>query len=52
MQMNPIKNNTYFAVRFPEQFVYADTRKIKPFCILMRQEVVGFCDGSGISFTV
>jgi len=52
MQMNRIKNNTYFAVHFPGQSVYADTRKIKPFWILMRQEVVGFCDGSGISFTV
>jgi len=36
-----INNNTHLMAFFPEQPGYAGTRKVKPFWILMKQEIMG-----------
>jgi len=37
---------------FPGHPEYASTRKLKPFCILMRQEIMGFWERSNIGWTI
>jgi len=43
---------TCLMASFPGQPGYAGTRKVKPACIKMRQEMMGFGDGSGISWAI
>ena len=43
---------THLMASFPGQPAWASTRKAKPVWILMRQEMMGFGDGSSISWTI
>ena len=44
--------DTCLTVSFPGQPGSAGTRKVKPFWILMKQEMIGWPGGSGISWTI
>ena len=43
---------THLTASFPRQSGQVGTRKAKPVGIYMRQEMMGFRDGSGISWTI
>jgi len=52
MPVRMVTTATITVLLHPLNSLFSSTRKVKPDKIQMKQEIVGFCDGSGISWTI